>query len=77
MDHGLKLKKAHGVIEFNQKSWPQTYADFNKKLRAKAKTNFEKNFLRLMNNSVIAKTMTNVTKHKDIKIVANNRRRVI
>ena len=69
--HGLVLERIHRAIEFNETDWMKPNIDFNTKLRTAATNDFEKDFFKLINNSVFRKTMENIRKHRNIKLITN------
>ena len=70
---GIKLTKIHGVLKFKLFDWMKKYIDFNTEKRINAANDFGKRFFKLMINSVYGKTMENLRKRINVRLVNNEK----
>ena len=77
LNQRLVLKNLPRVSKINQKAWLGRYNDMKANLRRRVENNFQEYFFQLMNNSVFGKTIENVRKHKNIKLITAESRKII
>jgi len=71
---GLKITKIHRVLSFEQQPYLEDYIMFNTNMRAQTKLDYEKDLFKLLNNSIFGKTMENVEKRIEVKLITNERK---
>jgi len=71
LEMGLTLDKVHRVIKYKQKPWLKEYIDFNSQQRSLSTNNFDKDFYKLKNNALFGKTMEDVRKRINYKLVTD------
>ena len=73
LKEGMILKKVHRGIKFKQSPWMEPYIRKNTDLRKLANNDFEKDFFKLMNDSVFGKTIENIRKRQNVHIIDNRK----
>ena len=73
LNMGLKLDAVNRALSFKQSPWMEPYIRKNTELRKAADNSFEKDFFKLMNNSVFGKTIENIRKRQNIFLVDNRK----
>jgi hypothetical protein len=68
---GMKIGQIHRVLTFKQRPWLKIYIDYNTQCRARSTCDFERNFYKLMNNSVFGKCQENLRKRTRVEIITD------
>ncbi|CAH3019785.1 unnamed protein product, partial [Porites evermanni] len=74
LEMGMRITAVHRGISFYQSPWMEPYIRKNTELRKTAANSFEKDFFKLMNNSVFGKTIENIRKRQNIELVDNRKK---
>ena len=70
---GMKLSKIHRILKFKQSNWLEEYIKFNADKSKNAKKYFEKNYFKLMINSIYGKAMENLRKRIGVRLINNSK----
>lgn len=62
LNKGMRLKEVHRMVKFRQSAWLKAWIDFNTNKRKEAKSDFDKDMFKFINNTVYGKPMENVKK---------------
>ena len=76
LELGMKITAVNRGISFYQSSWMEPYIRKNTELRKCAANSFEKDFFKLMNNSVFGKTIENIRKRQNVHLVDNRKKAI-
>ena len=76
LELGMKISAVHSGISFKQDNWMEPYIRKNTELRKCASNSFEKDFFKLMNNSVFGKTIENIRKRQNVELVDNRKKAI-
>ena len=74
LEMGMRITAVHRGISFYQSSWMEPYIRKNTELRKTAANSFEKDFFKLMNNSVFGKTIENIRKRQNIFLIDDRKK---
>lgn len=74
IEKGYQVEQVHRIVSYKQAPFMKSYIDMNTQLRTLAKSDFEKDLYKLLNNSVFGKTMENVRSRMDCEIIIDQKR---
>ena len=70
---GIKLIKVHRILKFKQSNWLKEYVEFNMRKRQESTDEFNKAFLKLLINCVCDKSVENIRKRINVKLINNSK----
>ena len=70
----MKLTKVHKILKFKQSNWLKEYVEFNTKKRQESADEFNKKFLKLVINCVYGKSMENIRKRINVRLINDSKK---